>query len=156
MIISYLPPKKIHFGRAILEFDEKRELVRDTLGMNYTENNEVMRVGDVKIYQRRDVYKNLYSAHNFFFLGYDQSDLLSEIEVHDCAKIKVNGIEFGFDDDLGSIAFQLSHYFSISRQSEGEYFFKEIGVVIMDKNRMGGKGSSLGYFYCALDVTHLE
>lgn len=108
------------------------------------------------IYQRRDIYKNVNSTENIFFLSYDENDLLNEIEVHNCDKIKVNDFVFDFNDELDFIASGLNNYSLETRKGEGEYFFKDIKVTIMNKNQMGAEGGTLGYFYCAEDVTHLE
>lgn len=159
MIIFYLPPKKISIDGIVIEFNEKRDLIRRKLGANYTEDNQVMQLGDSPmdaIYQRRDIFKNINSTENFFFLGYDKDDLLSEVEIHNCEKIIVNDFVFGFNDELDYVASELAKYSSVRKNGEGEYFFKDIKVSIMDKSQMGEEGSTLGYFYCAEDVTHLE
>ena len=159
MIIFYLPPKKIFIDGVIIEFNEERKSIRSKLGTDYTEDNQVIQIGNSATdltYQRRDIFKNLNSTENFFFLGYDENDLLSEVEVHYCDEIKVNDFVFGFNDELDFVASGLNNYSSTKKSGEGEYFFKEIKVSIMDKSQMGGEGSTLGYFYCAEDVTHLE
>jgi hypothetical protein len=65
-------------------------------------------------------------------------------------------VEFTFDDELDSIAFLLSERSEISKLREGEYFFKDLKVVISDHYSRGGEGDSIAYFYCAVDVSHLE
>jgi hypothetical protein len=92
----------------------------------------------------------------FFFLDYDKDDLLGEIEIIKCDKIQLNKADFGFKDELDSIALLLSNYSEISILSDGEYFFKDLKVVISDERNRGGEDSTLGYFYCAADVSHLE
>jgi hypothetical protein len=77
------------------------------------------------------------------------------VEVHRCERIEVLGVPFSLDDDLDSIALILSEYSEISILSEGEIFFKDLKMVISDKRKMGGEGDTLGYFYCANDVSHL-
>jgi len=159
MILHYLLKNKILIDDVALEFSEGRESVRMKLAGNYKADNQVIQMGssEVKsIYQRRDIYQNSNSTENFFFLGYDKNDLLSEIEVHHCDKIKVLDTLFDFNDDLDSIASGLYRYSPISKHSEGEYFFKDLKIVIMDKTQMGGQGSTLGYFYCTSDATHIE
>ena len=159
MTIIYLAAKKITFDGVIIEFKEEREVIRSKLGKGYTEDNQVIQIGESDtdlIYQRRDIFKNLNLTDNFFFLGYDRNDLLNEVEVHDCDTIKVNDFAFGFDDELDYVASELAKYSSVRKNGDGEYFFKDIKVSIMDKNKMGGKGSTLGYFYCAEDVSHVE
>lgn len=159
MILHYLLKNKILIDDVALEFNEARESVRMKLAGSYKADNQIMQIGSSdkqSMYQRRDIYQNLNSTENFFFLSYDKNDLLSELEVHQCDKIKVLDALFDFNDELDSIALELCRYSPINNQSEGEYFFKDLKIVIMDKTQMGGEGSTLGYFYCAADVTHLE
>jgi hypothetical protein len=82
--------------------------------------------------------------------------LLSEIEVHNCDVLKVNDFVFDFNDELDYVASELAKYSSVTKKGDGEYFFKDIKISIMDKSKMGDEGNTLGYFYCADDVTHLE
>lgn len=159
MNINYLPPKTILINGIVIEFNEARNLIRKKLGEKYLEDNQVIQLGESPediIYQRRDIYESLSSVEDYFFLGYNKNDLLSEVEVHCCEKIMVNDFSFDFNDELTSITAGLNEYSSEKRLAGNEYFFKEIKVVVMDKNQMGGEGSTLGYFYCAEDVTHLE
>lgn len=156
MILQYFPTEKIAIDGIVLNFDEPRQSVRSKLGRNYREDNQIIPLGgdDQPIYQRRDIYENTNASKNYFFLSYNRNDLLSEIEVHNCDKIKIYDIFFDFEDDLDSIASQLNEYSSMEKKDDGEYFFKELKTVIMDKNKMGGIGTSLGYFYCTSDVSH--
>jgi hypothetical protein len=159
MEIFYLPPNRIVIDGTVMEFNEERELIRSKLEANYIEDNQVMQIGDSLtdlIYQRRDIFKNINSTDNYFFLGYDENDLLIEVEVHNCDKIKVIDFVFDFNDELDIIASGLSKYSFATQKSEGEYFFNDIKVSIINKSQMGAEGSTLGYFYCAKDVTHLE
>lgn len=116
------------------------------------DNNQLIEMGlDIEpIYQRRDIYQNLNSTENLFFLGYDKEDLLTEIEVHQCSQIKILDIVFDFDFELDVIASLLSRIAPITAKSEGEYFFKSLKISLMDKRKIGGDDdSTLGYFYCA-------
>jgi hypothetical protein len=150
---------KILINDVIIKFDEGRELVRQELNVECTEVNEVIKVGNSEtdwIYQRRDVYKNVNHSENFFFLNYDQSDLLLEIEIHNCNAIIVNDFSFDFETELDFIASGLSAYSAVTQKGDGEYFFSDIKVSVLDKNQMGDDGTTLGYFYCAKDASHLE
>lgn len=108
------------------------------------------------IYVRRDIYEGAGSDETFFKLSYDGDDLLSEVEVHNCERIEVMGVSFGFNDDLEAIAFALSDIAELTILSDGEYFFKELKLTISSKWKMGSGGNTLGYFYCGADVSHLE
>lgn len=159
MIIHYLPSEAIIIDGVMIKFNESRESVRSKLLGTYKEENQTIQMGASTIevlHQRRDIYKNFNNTINFFFLGYDEHDFLNEIEVHQCDKITVLDISIYFNDDLNHIALQLETKSPISRKGEGEYFFKDLKISIMDKSQMGGEGNSLGYFYCASDVSHLE
>lgn len=159
MTIVYLTPKLISIGKVTIEFNENREKIREKLGNDYIEDNQVIPIGELEtdtIYQRRDIFNNLNSTDSYFFLNYDINDSLSEIEVHKCDLIIVNDFSFGFNDELDHIVSGLAKYSSIIKKGEGEFFLSDIKVSIIDKNKMGGEGSTLGYFYCAEDVSHLE
>jgi hypothetical protein len=157
MILKYFPTNKILFDDIALEFNEKRSSVRAKLGISYEEDNQVVPLGDNTdpIIMRRDIYKGATLAELFFFLDYDKDDLLSEVEVHRCERIDVLSISFNFDDELDVVALALSKYSEISILSEGEIFFKDLKMVICDQRKMGGEGDTIGYFYCAFDVTHI-
>ena len=76
--------------------------------------------------------------------------------MHDCDVIKVNDFTCGFNDELDYIASELAGHSQVQKNGEGEFFFPEIKVSIMDKSQVGEEGSTLGYFYCADDVRQLE
>jgi hypothetical protein len=159
MVFEYVPTCQVIIDGIVLQFGESRELIRRRLGGTYSEDNLIIHLGGSEtdvIHQRRDIYVNLNLSENHFFLGYNNNDLLSEVELHFCDKIKVLHTQFGFEDDLNVIAPELSAYSPIVSQKEGEYFFKELQLVVSDKIQMGGEGHTLGYFYCASDVKHLE
>lgn len=159
MNLIYLPPNKIIIDGITIEFGEYRASIRKSLGSQYISENQTIKIGEATsdvICQRRDIYRLFNSVECLFFLGYDSNDLLSEIEIHNCESIKVNDFIFRFSDDLDDIALGLKKYSSVRKEGEGEYFFKEIKFSIINKKHMGGEGVTLGYFYCADDVAHLE
>ncbi len=140
-------------------FKEKRELIRAKLKKIYKEDNQIIPISESEmdtIYLRRDIYSDKNTSSYFFFLGYNNEDSLSDLEVHNCERIMVNNFSFGFSDNLDYIASELARYSSVNKKAKGEYFFKEIKVSILDEMQMGGEGSSLAYFYCAENVNHLE
>lgn len=159
MVIFYLPTEKLLFGTVNINFGENRVSVRQKLGLSYIEDNQIIQLSDSTsdvINQRRDIYKRKNFEEDLFFLSYDSTDLLNELEVHNCERVSVNDFTFTFDMQLSSIVFELSKFSKVKKISEGEFFFPEIKVSIMDKNQMGGEGNTLGYFYCADDVSHLD
>jgi hypothetical protein len=162
MTFSYFPPAELLIDKVAIKFSEKRESVRDKVSMEYKEDNQVIEVEESEsepkvIYQRRDIYGNVGLDKTFFFLGYDENDLLNEVEIHLCDKIKVNDFTFRFNDRLNDVVAGLGKYSEPIQRSEGEYFFKEIKISIMDNSQLGASDdNNLGYFYCADNVVHLE
>jgi hypothetical protein len=159
MFLHYLPTKEFIIDNVPLQFGAHRELVRAKLGGGHKEQNQIIPLSEsVKpLVQRRDIYDNLNSKGDYFFLNYDENDLLNELEVHRCEKIQVFDFLFDFDDDLDLIALELSKYSPISKRGDGEYFFKDLCISIIDEMHMGGEDkSTISYFYCASDVSHLE
>lgn len=159
MILDYLPLNNILIDGVSINFHEHRELVRDKLGPNYIVDNQTIQMGDSAkdlIYIRRDIYKIINNKDCFFILSFDEMELLNEIEVHHCNKIRVNNFEFSFNDELDYVVSGLSKFSSAKAFGEGEYFFKEIKVSIVNKRQMGGHENTLGYFYFAEYVSHLE
>jgi hypothetical protein len=157
MILQYFPIDKIVIDGIILKFQEKRQSVREKLAREFEEDDQIIPLSDSEtLYQQRDIYKGESSAENFYFLNYDRNGLLCEVEVHRCDRIEVMGHWFDFNDDLDSIALVLSKNTEISIISEGEYFFKGLKLVLRDRRSTGGEGTTLGYFYCASDITHLD
>ncbi|WP_295121507.1 hypothetical protein [uncultured Chitinophaga sp.] len=159
MVFEYVSTGRVKIDEIAFEFGDSRERVRAIIGSIYTEDNQTIQIGateDDIIHQRRDIYSNINSSENYFFLSYDMQDLLSEVEVHFCDSIKVFESQFEFDDDFESVKSKLILYSPVIIRNEGECFFNNLKVVIMSKEQMGGEGTTLGYFYCAADVTHLD
>jgi hypothetical protein len=164
MNVKYFPLENlVVFDEIILKFYERRVVVRERLGMPFKEDNSIIETtGFDPIIARRDVYKEKgdhpYGDYAYFFiLDYDNDDLLGEIGIFECDRIYVEDTNFSFEDDLDAIAFLLSETSEISILSDGEYFFKTLRLVISSKWRGGGEenDNTLGYFYCAADVSHL-
>ena len=159
MILHYLLQNRILIDGIAFGFNEERDAVRLKLQGVYTPDDQIIHLGNSEtesIYQRRDSYKDFNHTKNLFFLNYDTNDRLSEVEVHFCDQITVVSTLFDFNDNLDYIASIISEHSQKISHSDGEYFFKDLKIVIMDKQKMGGEGITLGYFYCASDVTHLE
>jgi len=157
MLFHYLPTNKIIVNDVVLEFGLKREMVREKLSLKYKADDQIIPLRDPSkpIIQRRDIYQIQSQVQDFFFLDYDAKDLFAELEIHECEGIKINDFLFGFDDEVEYIASQLGEYSPVQTPRTGEYFFPKIKALILDKWQMGSEGTSLGYFYCAHDVSHL-
>lgn len=159
MKFNYISKEKIFVNDTQIGFGEKRDEIRSKIGGQFEEHNEIIdlstSISSLIVIERRDIYKNYNHTSNLFILKYNEEDFLIEIEVHNCAEITVIEKVFTFKDNLDTIRDALSSYSSKILQNQGDYLFEDLGIVIMDKKRMGSKGISLGYFYCAMDLSHL-
>ena len=158
MTLQYVPRKEIILDTVRLPFGMSRDIVRVMLGNDHKEQNEELELPDGElIIQRRDIYNRMETGGPFFFLNYNSNDLLTELEMHQCKKIRVYDIEFGFSDDVELIAEELSAHTPVTEQSGGTYNFKEAGISIISELAMGGDDSNnLSYFYCTSDTGHWE
>ena len=101
MILKYCPPERLVIDEDTLEFGEPRGLVRSKVKATSRDDNNVFQMPEAEpIYVHRDIYEGTGSDETFFMLSYDGDDLLSEMEVHNCERIEVMGVSFGFNDDL--------------------------------------------------------
>ncbi len=159
MIFRYLSTNEFVLDNIQLQFGASRESVRAQLGRTFEEQNRVIPLGPMEapIIQRNDIYDDSASNGDFFSLNYDQNDLLIELEIHHCEKIQVFDFSFSFNDEMDAIATGLSKYAPITRNEDGQCFFKELHISITDEMHMGGEEkNTMSYFYFALDVSHLE
>lgn len=159
MIFQYTVPGKFLIDNIPLQFGLSRDLVRAKLGAGHIAQNEEISLEEdaPSIIQRRDVYDRLDSTGVHFLLGYNSDDQLTEVEIRRCKKIKVLGVEFNFRDETDLIAEELSGRSPLVRKSDGEYFFPELQVLLIDEKHMGGWDSNmLECFYYAADVSHLH
>src|SRR5690606_10712831 len=108
------------------------------------------------IVQRRDVYEHYLGNENFFFLNYNHTNQLRDVEIHGGLDIIINGVLISFSMDVENVAHLLDH---ISRDrkelADGEYFYEKLKMTIASSEAMGGEGSLLSYVYCSHDITHL-
>jgi hypothetical protein len=157
MRIIYLPDSEIKIDEIAIKFSEHRSSVRNKLMVNYRSNDQVIDLGAgmPTLIQRRDIYEPFDDNGPFFFLGYTADDLLKDLEVHYCDQIVVLDVVFDFNNTLEEIALRLNRITPATRVGQGEYFYKELKLVVLDKQEMGGEGNTLGYFYCSTDVSHL-
>jgi hypothetical protein len=158
MVIQYLPSTEVLFDDILVAFSEDRKSVRKKLNRHYEEANETIELDEEAepLNLRRDIYFGVNSAEFHFFLNYDSKDLLIEIEVHQCEKLQVMNLKFDFNHELDMVALELSKYSRVTIISEGEILFNDLKIVLSDKRKMGGEGNSIGYFYCASDISHLH
>jgi hypothetical protein len=157
MILNYVPKEKITINDAVLNFFEHRDFIRAKLPKTYKEDNQLVEFGQQyeSILVRRDIYQGRDTSDYLFFLDYDKDDLFAEIEVIKCEKIVVLDISFDFNDELDEIALKFEKYSDLTILSDGEYFFKDLRIVLSNKWKRGGEGSTIGYFYCAHDISHI-
>lgn len=159
MIFQYTVPGKFLLDRIPLQFGLSRDLVRAKLGGGHEAQNEEISLGDgdPAIVRRRDIYNRLDSTGAHFFLCYNSQDLLTEVEIRRCKRIKIFGLEFNFRDEAELIAEELSGHSPLVRKSDGEYFFPELQLMLIDEKHMGGWDSNmLDCFYYAADTSHLH
>jgi len=159
MTFQYIPTKEFIVDHVRLQFGTHRDIVRVKLGLVYEEQNQFIQINELfaPIIQRRDIYNRRNSTGDYFFLNYDKNDLLRDVEIHWCEKIQVYDFLFDFDCEIDFIAAELSKYSHINKKGDGEYFFKDIHISIIDEMHMGGEEkSTMSYFYCATDVSHLD
>lgn len=155
MILRFVSISEIYFGNVRLNFGDPRESVRSKLGGSYQEKNQTLSLGDsvAPMIQRRDIYDTLAgSTGNFFFLNYDENQLLAEIEVHKCEQIQVIDVVFDFESELDGVADRLSKYGQVDK-IYGGYLFKELHICMEENMEENG---TLKYFYCASDISHFE
>lgn len=157
MFFRYYPTKRVVIDQVDLQFQETRALVRKKLAVNYRQDNQTIELGaDIDpIYRRRDIYENIHHSKNYFFLNYDNGDLLRDIEIHFCNTIQIFDIVFGFDEQLNAVVSQLAKYSENYREKVDECVFLDLQVVIRNKHAMGVLGGSVGYFYCTSNIEHL-
>lgn len=150
MILQCVPCKEIVIDNIRLPFGTERSLVRAKLGNIHSEQNEERWMEEGFIELRRDLYDRRENSGSYFILSYDDQDLLTELEVNACKKIKLFDIEFNFSDELDLIAQELSHHSPITQQEEGGYAFGALNIYIMNEKSVGGEDErSLGYFSCS-------
>ena len=108
------------------------------------------------LFQKRDIYRDINSEKNLFFLNYDREENLESLEVHSGIKILINDVELIFKKDIQDYLNQLNslgeHYIETD---EGGFLFKKIKITIASSKSKGGKGNGLSYFYAAKNIDHL-
>lgn len=154
MILQCVPCKEIILDNIRLPFGTERSLVRAKLGNTHSEQNEERWTENGFIELRKDLYVRRENSGTYFVLHYDEQDLLTELEVTACKKIKLFDIEFNFTDELDLIAEELSNHSPITQQEAGAYVFGALNIYIMNEKSVGGEEeAALGYFSCSSGKT---
>jgi hypothetical protein len=154
LLISYVPDKGIVLDGKSLLWNTDREIVRKLLNNSHKPSDDF--ISGINMNQRRDIYNNYGGQDNFFFLNYDETNNLSEIEVHFGFQIVVNNITFSFDQDIFKIVTLLKQISSFHKiLGDGEYLFVDLKMSISGAESMGGDGNTLSYFYCSKNIDHL-
>ena len=161
--IRYRPNYSVTFGDTLLYWGMDRQEVRKLLFDKYKIGDNTIDLskynsGDnsQNIIQRRDIYKNYKGQNNYFFLNFDSSDKLRDLELHHGFDIVIDNVTIDFQMNIEKAANLLTSLSSDKKElSEGEYFFNELKVTIASAEALGGDGNNLAYFYCSSDVTHL-
>lgn len=134
-------------------FNHKFEASDNILDLSAYNNGD----SSQNIIQRRDIYESYQNQNNLFFLNFDKSDHLTEIEIHYGFNINIENIIIDFSMDIELIVNLLSNISSNKIElSAEEYFFKDLKLIIASGNAMGGNDKNLSYFYCGNDLSHLN
>lgn len=132
--------------------NDKFEIGDNVVDLSQYDNGDTSQ----NIIQRRDIYKNYKGQDNFFFLNFDSTDHLAEVELHHGLNIKIQDVSIDFSMAIEKVAELLDRISNDKVQlSEGVYFYKWLKLTISSSEAMGGDGNKLSYFYCSKDVTHL-
>lgn len=89
MRIIYFPNTGFQIDTTAFNWKEDRSSVRIKLQNTHKKDDRIIEMseffgGDTShnMEQRRDIYKDIKGAVNYFFLSYDAADRLCELEVH--------------------------------------------------------------------------
>ncbi|MCK8481710.1 hypothetical protein [Psychroserpens algicola] len=163
MNIEYLPNKGFTINSVKIEWNSKRNTVREKLGNKHKEDDNIIDMaqffdGDesMNIHQKRDVYENLNSKNNMLFLNYDKDNNLKELEVHSGFSILIDNIRLDFGKDISNFIKQFQkNGIEYSETEKGNYLLPKLKITIADSESMGGEGTGLYYFYATSDISHL-
>ena len=144
----------------LFQWNSSREALRGLLDSHYKVSDLDLGLIDPfgeKILQKRDVYEELYSKNDSFFLNYDKNGLLIEFEVHNGYDIIIqNDFKLSFGENVPNLLRRLNKkgydHFTLEK---GSYLITELKIVISDSESLGGEGDGLAYFYAAKNIEHL-
>ena len=164
MHLEYLPNKGFILNTISINWQEKRNAVRETIGKTFKEDDTIIDVshyfdGDesMNIHQRRDVYETLNSLKVLVFLNYDHDNKLKEIEVHAGLNVMIDDIKLQFGKDLSEQLNQFQNKGIVYTEiEEGNYLIAELKMTLANSESMGGDGNDLTYIYLSSDISHLS
>lgn len=164
MRIIYFPNTGFQIDTIAFNWKEDRSSVRIKLLNTHKEDDRIIEMseffgGDTShnMEQRRDIYKDIKGAVNYFFLSYDAADRLCELEVHWGIEIKVKNIDLKFEEDINEPLKRLERIGEkYLENEEGDYLFENLKMTIANAESIGGEGNNLAYFYCAENIEHLR
>jgi hypothetical protein len=162
-IIEYLPEVGFVLDSKKIKWENDRLETRNDLDLDFKEDDKFIDMSkyfdgdtDKNIQQKRDVYKNVNSDNDLFFLNYDSNNKLVELEVHDGFEIKIGNFQLDFNTKLLEIIKRFNQEGTeCVKLEEGNYLLPKLKITIADSESMGGNGKKLSYFYCSSDVSHL-
>lgn len=160
MRIEYIPNNGFEIDTEKFSWNEGRASVRNKLQNQHKGGDIMIEMSDFfggdkshNIKQRRDVYRDINSQKNYFFVNYDKDDNLSELEIHWGVEIVVKGIQLKFEKDINIF---LQEFEKIGERytkiDDGNYLFGNLKMTIANSESMGGEGNELSYFYVAKDI----
>lgn len=152
---TYFPDKGVLFNNNTIDWDTDRTIIRKLLGNTYRPDDQIIDLGDTKLYMKRDIYQNYGSENNLFFFNYEDN-ILREVEFHGGINITIDKVQFDFDTNIQRVVeLLLSISSNYTEINDGEYLFPELKLTIASDEAMGGDGNNLSYFYCSKNIDHL-
>ena len=163
MNLEYLPNQGFIINSIKIEWNLERDSVRKHLENKHKSDDRIIDLaqffdGDKSknIDQKRDIYKNVYSENDSFFLSYDQNNLLMELEVHSGFDIMMDGVKLEFGNEILDFIKKFENKgFEWTEMESGNYLLPKLKANIANSESLGGDGKGFGYFYGALDISHL-
>jgi len=161
--LEYLPNHGFIINSTKIVWNSKRDSVRKLLDNKHQADDRVINVAEFfdgdknkNIYQKRDIYKDIYSKNDSLFLSYDQNNLLTELEVHNGFNILVDGISMEFGNEILNVVKQFrDREIECTEIENGNYLLSNLKMTIANGVSLGGDGTFLKYFYGAKDISHL-
>ena len=161
--LTYHLDRGISINDTPINWGMNRLNVRQQLGGIYKESDSVIDMSKYNngsneddIIQRRDIYKNYQGQDNFFFLNYDNKDLLIEVEICHGLDLQIQKVKLDFEMDFYEAVGLLKNISTDYQQTlDGEYLFKDLKLTIANSEARGGDGNLLAYFYCTKNIDHL-
>ena len=163
MKIEAIPNIGIIINGKEFNWGNDRNFLRESLNNLHKEDDNIFEMSDFfdgdtsyDIIQKRDIYENINSTENYFFLNYDEDEKLESIEIHSGINISINNIDLIFEKDINEY---LKLFKSIGENyteiEEGNFLFQNLKITIANSESMGGDGNGLSYFYSSKSIEHL-